>query len=87
MGATDYTQWWLGIWLTAPPDESAALLNIYYTYPDKVFAGQNFTVGITLQYVKDQRALLDWIVFSRVSVGLKDIAELGEPNLEVYPDD
>lgn len=87
MAATFYTQWWLGYWKDAPPDQSAGRLNIYYTYPNRVFAGQNFTVGITLEYVKDQRALLDWVVFSRVSVGLKNISELGEPNLRVYPED
>lgn len=87
IAATFYTQWWLGYWENAPPEQSAGVLNIYYTYPNMVFAGQNFSVGITLEYVKDQRALLDWIAFSRVSVGLKDIIHLAEPNLEVYPDD
>jgi hypothetical protein len=87
MAATFYSQWWLGYWQDAPPEQSAGRLNIYYTYPDRVFTDQNFSVGVTLEYVKDQRALLDWMVFSRISVGLKDVAELGKPNLQVYPDD
>lgn len=82
---TFYTNWWLGYWNNAPPEQSAGLLYVYYTYPDTVFSGQNFSVGITLQYVKDNRAILDWIVFSRLSVGLKDILELGDPDF--FPPD
>jgi hypothetical protein len=82
---TYYTNWWLGYWKSAPPEQSAGLLYVYYTYPDMVFTGQNFTVGINLEYVKDKRAILDWIVFSRVSVGLKDILELGDP--DTFPPD
>jgi hypothetical protein len=85
MAYTYFTQWWLGYFENAGPGDSAGVLNIYYTYPNSVFVGQNFSVGITLQYVNDQRAVLDWIVFSGVSVGLKDILELGDPS--VFPDD
>jgi hypothetical protein len=44
---TYFTQWWLGYSETSGPEDSAGLLNIYYTYPNRVFAGQNFSVGIT----------------------------------------
>jgi hypothetical protein len=76
LGYTYDTIWWLGSEEDSNPDESPAVLSIYYTYPDRVFAGQNFTIGVTFQYLKDNRALLDWIVFSKVSVGIKNYSEL-----------
>lgn len=75
-GYTYNTIWWLGSEEDSNPDESPAVLSIYYTYPDSVFSGQNFTTGVTFQYLKDNRALLDWIVFSKVSVGIKNYSEL-----------
>ncbi len=70
------TIWWLGSEEDSNPDESPAVIALYYTYPDKVFVGQNFTTGITFQYLKDNRALLDWIVFSKVSMGIKNYSDL-----------
>jgi hypothetical protein len=46
-------------------------LRVYYTYPDSVYTGQKFNVGITLEYIKDNNAKVNWIDFSNVSVGLR----------------
>ncbi len=91
-GYTYYTTWWLGFSENSNPDESPAVLDIYYTYPDRVFAGQKFNVGVTLKYIQDNRALLDWIVFSGVSVGIKNYSDLSTYFLNVndskdYPRD
>jgi hypothetical protein len=96
---TFHTIWWLGYSPIATPDQSPGVLQIYYTYPDRVFVGQEFSVGVTLEYIKDDRALLDWLVFSRVSIGLKNYSSLsdyfsdpsrprdGSQNIDDYPDD
>jgi hypothetical protein len=96
---TFHTIWWLGYSPNARPDQSPGVLQIYYTYPDRVFVGQDFRVGVTLEYLRDDRALLDWLVFSRVSMGLKDYSSLsdyfsdpsrprdGSRNMDDYPDD
>ena len=72
------TIWWLGYSPTASADESPGVLHIYYTYPDEVLVGQDFIVGVTLEYIRDDRALLDWMVFSRVSMGLKNYSSLSD---------
>lgn len=63
--------WWLGYFQSSPPEQSAANLRLYYTYPDSVYTGQKFNVGITLEYIRDNTAKLNWIDFSNVSVGLR----------------
>jgi hypothetical protein len=64
--------WWLGYFPNSPPEQSAASLCLYYTYPDSVYTGQKFNVGITLEYIKDSNAKVNWIDFFNVSVGLRE---------------
>lgn len=96
ISAYTYTAiWWLGYTPDAKPDESPGVVQLYYTYPDSVYTGQKFNVGITIKYVKDNRALVDWIVLSKVSVGIKDYNTLADffsqkvsnDDFENYPSD
>jgi hypothetical protein len=70
-GWTYTTIWWLGYSPTSPPDQSPANLRFYYTYPDSVYTDQKFNVGITIEYIKDSNAKLNWINLSNVSVGIR----------------
>jgi hypothetical protein len=49
IGTTYKDLWWLGYSESSPPEQSAANLRVYYTYPDRVYKGQNFNFGITLE--------------------------------------
>lgn len=58
--------WWLG---GESPSAAAGNVRIIYTYPDTVVQGNEFDVGLTLEYLKDS-ARSNWILFSGVSVVL-----------------
>ena len=64
--------WYLGYGQNVDETHAPADIRIYYTYPDKVFAGQKFNVSITLSYIKNDRAKLNWILFDNVTIALRD---------------
>src|SRR5215208_4109547 len=43
-----------------------------YTYPTTVQAGEEFDVGITLQYIKNAAVVTNWLLFTNVSVALRN---------------
>jgi hypothetical protein len=62
--------------------ESPGNARIIYTYPDSVQPGKPFTVGVTLEYLKDKSARSSWVVFSNVSVNMRSLPVLaGQPNM------
>lgn len=70
------TIWYLSSSSTDPHAPSAGNLHLYYTYPNRVYTGQQFHVGVYIAYIKDTQALVDWMVFTGVSVGLKNYSAL-----------
>jgi hypothetical protein len=58
--------WWFG----ASQSDNAANVRIVYTYPDKVQAGNQFSVGLTLEYLKENIVRSSWIIFSNVTLHL-----------------
>lgn len=76
---TYYGTWWMGADVES---ESPGNARIIYTYPDSVQSGKPFTVGVTLEYLKDKSARSSWVVFSNVSINLRSLPVLpGEPNM------
>ena len=80
------TIWWLGYLPNSPPEQAPANLRLYFTYPDRVYAGQKFGFGMTIEYIKDKNAKLNWILFSNVSVGIRDYASAHSSDIKRYTD-
>jgi hypothetical protein len=66
------TIWWLGHSEIATEEQSSGYVHIYYTYPTTVQAGEEFDVGITLQYIKNAAVVTNWLLFTNVSVALRN---------------
>ncbi len=66
------TIWWLGHSPTATEEQSSGYIHIYYTYPTTVQAGEEFDIGITLQYIKNEAVVTNWLLFTNVSVALRN---------------
>lgn len=64
--------WWLGHSPTATEEQSSGYVNVYYTYPTTVQAGEVFDVGITLEYIKNEAVVTNWLLFTNVSVTLRN---------------
>jgi hypothetical protein len=62
------TIWWLGHSPTATEDQSSGFIHIYYTYPTLVHQNEKFDVGITLEYIKNNKVVTNWLMFNNVSV-------------------
>ena len=60
--------WWIG----GSESTAAGNIRIIYTYPDEVYTNQNFSVGITLEYIHDLDPRSNWVSFSNVSVILNN---------------
>lgn len=58
--------WWFG----ESQSDSAANVQIVYTYPDEVQIGKQFNVGLTLDYLKENEVRSSWIVFSNITFHL-----------------
>lgn len=75
------TYWWLGTSSTGTASESSGSLWLIYTYPDTVYAGERFNVGVTFVYIKDKFAHTNWLVFSNVTVGLRPLYSSYQENV------
>lgn len=76
---TYYDVWWMGAENEAL---SAGNAHIMYTYPEIVQTGKPFQVGVTLEYIKDDSARANWVIFSNVSVNLRSLpAPDTQPNM------
>ena len=66
------TIWWLGHDEAATEERSSGTLHLYYTYPTTVQAGEEFDVGITIEYIKNEAVVANWLLFNNVSVALRN---------------
>ena len=71
-GWTYETIWWLGHSPTATEDQSSGYIHIYYTYPTLVYQNEIFDVGISLEYIKNDKVVTNWLMFNNVSVTLRN---------------
>ena len=70
----DDSSWWFG----PSFDQLAGNLGITISYPDLINRGDDLEVAVTLEYIKNENAKSNYVVFSNVQVHLRDSLRSGQ---------
>jgi hypothetical protein len=80
------TIWWLGHSPTATEEQSSGYVHIYYTYPTIIQAGEEFDIGVTLEYIKNEAVVTNWLLFNNVSIALRNYNHSDDEVLDISID-
>lgn len=61
------SSWWFG-----PDTDIVGNVGISYSYPDWIYRGDTLEVGVTLEYIKNENAKSNYVLFSNIFVHVND---------------